>query len=111
MIEKRNHKLTITLNSVTQAQAIALTKMFKYMQYLGDVGSSRMCSFYADGDGDFRPKVSIDYPETLPEVKEITGVLTRDNIEEAKKNNRRVIQTFEGDFVIDYDSIAWKIYR
>ena len=111
MIERKSHKLTITLDSVTQAQAVALKKMFKYMQFLGNIGSSRMCSFYADGDGDFRPKVSFEYPEELPEVKEITGVVTRADIEEAKKNSRRIISTYENDFIIDYDSIAWKIYH
>jgi hypothetical protein len=30
--------------------------MLKYMQYLGGVGSSRNVTFFADGDGDFRPK-------------------------------------------------------
>ncbi len=30
--------------------------MLKYMQHLGGVGSSRVVAFYADGDGDFRPK-------------------------------------------------------
>lgn len=30
--------------------------MLKYMEYLGGIGSSRKVSFFADGDGDFRPK-------------------------------------------------------
>ena len=34
--------------------------MLKYMAYLGRIGSSRMVSFYADGDGDFRPKFEWD---------------------------------------------------
>ncbi len=38
--------------------------MLKYMQSLGNLGSSRMISFYADGDGDFRPKFQWD--ENLP---------------------------------------------
>jgi len=110
-MEKEYQTMTITLNNVNQAQAIALKKMFEYMEHLGNIGSSRLCSFYADGDGDFRPKVSIDYPEELPEVEEISGVLTGDDIKEARENNRRIVQTFEGDFKIDFDSIAWKIYH
>ena len=35
-------------------------KMLKYMQSLGNSGSSREVCFYADGDGDFRPKFSWD---------------------------------------------------
>jgi hypothetical protein len=34
--------------------------MLKYIQFLGNVGGSRMVSFYADGDGDFRPKFETD---------------------------------------------------
>ena len=30
--------------------------MLRYMQTLGGMGASRKVSFYADGDGDFRPK-------------------------------------------------------
>jgi len=30
--------------------------MLKYMERLGGLGSSRKVTFYADGDGDFRPK-------------------------------------------------------
>lgn len=29
--------------------------MLKYMQQLGSMGSSRKVTFFADGDGDFRP--------------------------------------------------------
>ena len=34
--------------------------MLKYMQHLGGMGSSRVVAFYADGDGDFRPKFEWD---------------------------------------------------
>ena len=42
--------------------------MLKYMQQLGTLGSSRRVSFYADGDGDFRPKFKWD--KTLPSMAE-----------------------------------------
>ena len=93
MIERKFHKLTVHFENVNQAQAIALKKLFEYMQHLGNAGSSRTCSIFADGDGDFRPKVSFEYPEELPEVKEIDG----------RKPN--------GDFYIDHDAIAWRIYH
>lgn len=34
--------------------------MLKHMEMLGGIGSSRELSFYADGDGDFRPKFKTD---------------------------------------------------
>lgn len=108
MIEKKEQKLVITLENVNQADAIALIKMFKYMQRLGNVGSSRWCSFFADGDGSFRPKVSFEYPEELPEIPEIDGEIEYD------KDLRKLIGApviSDGDFAIDSDDIAWKIYH
>lgn len=94
VLKRKESALYITIENVSQADAIALMKMFKYMEYLGNIGSSRTCSFFADGDGSFRPKVSFVYPEDLPEVPEIDGIDEK-----------------SGDFNIDSDSIAWKIYH
>jgi hypothetical protein len=110
-MKKKFQKMTITLENVDQAQAIALKKMFKYMEYLGNIGSSRLCSFYADGDGDFRPKVSFEYPEELPDVHEISGIITSSMIQDAKANGKRILNSFDGDFAIDFDTIAGKIYH
>lgn len=99
--ERKSHKMVITLENVLPSDAIALKKMFEYMEYLGNIGSSKMCSFYADGDGSFRPKVSFDYPIELPEVPEVDGILEKGEF----------IDSHPGDFVIDSDTIAWKIYH
>lgn len=108
-LKRRHQKLVITLENIHQSDAIALIKMFKYMQFLGRVGSSRWCSFYADGDGSFRPEVSFEYPEELPDVSDIDGVVTYNK--ETKKLENYPIFSSEGDFAIDSDSIAWKIYH
>lgn len=92
-IERKLMKLSITVDNINQADAIALIKMFKYMESLGKRGSSRNCTFFADGDGSFRPKVSFEHTEELPEVPEITGI--KDS----------------GNFSIDSDNIAWHIYH
>lgn len=34
--------------------------MLKWMESCGDLGHSSLVGFYADGDGDFRPKFEID---------------------------------------------------
>jgi len=107
-IERKSHKMVITLENVLPADAIALKKMFEYMQYLGHVGSSRMCSFYADGDGSFRPEVKIEYPIELPEVEQIDGLVKWNEKEKKLEGGPYVHQ---GDFCIDPDSIAWKIYH
>jgi len=109
MIERKAHKMVITLDNVLPADAIALKKMFEYMESLGNWGSSRMCSFYADGDGSFRPKVTIDYPMELPEVEEIDGIVKWNEKEKRLEGGNRGV--YQGDFCIDSDSIAWKIYH
>ena len=38
--------------------------MLKYMQHLGNIGSSRVVAFYSDGDGDFRP--TFEWDKELP---------------------------------------------
>ncbi|HOH62249.1 MAG TPA: hypothetical protein PK698_07265 [Bacilli bacterium] len=109
-MERKYQKLVITLENVGQADAIALIKMFKYMEHLGNIGSSRWCSFFADGDGAFRPKVSFEYPEELPEVPEIDG---RTVVFHDKKTKKvlNVSKRCMTDFAIDSDNIAWKIYH
>lgn len=106
--ERKAHKMVITLDNVLPADAIALKKMFEYMQTLGNVGSSRWCCFFADGDGSFHPKVSIEYPMELPEVPEIDGEVEYNK--ETRKLEGNPIHS-DGDFAIDSNSIAWKIYH
>jgi hypothetical protein len=48
--------------------------MLKYMQYLGNVGSSREVAIYSDGDGDFRPKFEWDFEvEPAYPKREVNG--------------------------------------
>lgn len=100
--------MVITLENVLPADAIALKKMFEYMQTLGNIGSSRWCSFFADGDGSFRPEVTIDYPIDLPKIENITGEVTYNK--ESKHLEGYPVSS-DGDFAIDSDSIAWIIYH
>jgi hypothetical protein len=107
-LSRDKHKLVITVDNIGAADAIALKKMFEYMQYLGNIGSSRMCSFFADGDGSFHPKVSFEYPIELPEVPEVIGYVEFDR---KTKEFSRKLHTHQGDFIIDSDEVAWKIYH
>jgi hypothetical protein len=54
--------------------------MLRYMQNLGNLGGSRMVSFYADGDGDFQPKFTWneDLPIDVHGVKDEDGNKTFD---------------------------------
>ena len=90
-----NKKITVTFE-VTEAQAIALEDMFATMNSLGSMGASRYCAFYADGDGNFQPHITIDgrKPEKTPLLK------TEDCWKEGTDNMYR----------IDFDWIAWKLH-
>lgn len=90
--KNEGRKLTITLEHITIPQAIALKKMFEFMQNLGNLGGSQWVAFYSDGDGNFRPKVNVDYPVPLPESKATIHKLDGTDI-----------------FGIDFDGIAWEL--
>lgn len=89
---KRTHSLTIDITNLTEAQSIALKEMFLQMEMLGGQGGSRWVCFYADGDGDFKPKFEAN-GEKIKSTEFLTG-------EEMWKN---------GECRIDYDRIAWKL--
>ena len=48
--------------------------MLKYMEQLGDMGSSRKVSLYVDGDGDFRPEFTFSREcDTVLPVQDVGG--------------------------------------
>ena len=50
--------LKLKIANLRKEQAIALINMFQEMENFGYRGHSAYIGFYADGDGDFHPKVS-----------------------------------------------------
>lgn len=85
-------KITVEIDNLTDAQAIALEDMFAEMVRLGNIGSSRLLAFFSDGDGNFRPKIKVDGKN-------------------AEKNKVFPENYFwDGyDYKMDYDKIAWEI--
>ena len=53
-------KITLEIDNISMAQACAIEDLFALWQELGAAGSSRWTAFYADGDGSFQPKVTLD---------------------------------------------------
>jgi hypothetical protein len=62
MEDKTTFTITCTMRTRWVPHFLA---RLKHMQRLGGMGSSRWVHFYADGDGDFRPK--FEWSEELPE--------------------------------------------
>lgn len=84
---------------VTEAQALALELMIETWNRLGGWGSSRFVAFYADGDGNFHPKATIEKP---PDFRALTDDMRKAAL---KITNEKVSQMH----LIDFDPIAWKL--
>lgn len=93
--DRSKHKLTIEIDNLTEAQVIALNDLLATWMQLGSWGSSRDTTFFADGDGDFRPQILVN------------GVKPKftDLIDRARlwKNGDH------GDYRIDFDMIGWAL--
>lgn len=92
----RDKKFTavVCIRNLSIPQSIALEDMFATWQALGSVGSSRWTSFFADGDGDFRPKILYN-----GQVPKITHLIDED-------------EKWRGsEYKIDYDAIGWMLHN
>ncbi len=84
--------MIIEITNLTEAQKIAIEDMMHTWTALGNLGASRWTAFFADGDGDFRPKITID-----GENPKSTNIISNDS-------------KWQGDeYRMDYDAIAWKL--
>src|SRR5271167_3682662 len=55
-----SRKMVVEFGSLTEAQALALEDLFALWNYMGSIGQSRWTAFFADGDGNFQPKITVD---------------------------------------------------
>lgn len=90
----RDKKITavIRISNLSIPQSIALEDLLATWQQLGSAGASRWTSFFADGDGNFRPDIL--YNGHKPEK---TNLLEEEEVWDGNK------------YQIDFDSIGWKI--
>lgn len=89
--------INVEISNITEAQAIALEDMFSTWIYLGEIGSSKWTCFYADGDGNFRPKIEVDGNEAQFAPTKIIS----NEIRKTLWNN--------DEYRIDFDYIACKL--
>src|SRR5271157_341357 len=95
MRDRMKRKIVVEIDNLTEAQEIALHDLFATWQQLGSWGSSRDTTFFADGDGDFRPKITVN-----GEKPKFTDLLPRDQFWKTGHG---------GDYRIDFDWIGWKL--
>lgn len=95
MAEKRT--MTVVIDGVTEAQEIALNDLFAIWQQGGGLGCSRWTCFFADGDGNFRPKITVN-GEAAKHQKICDPAMFWTNKE-----------PWRGEYRMDFDAIAWKL--
>jgi hypothetical protein len=94
-----NEKLAkvVVIEGLTEAQAIALEDMLATWVSLGSMGASRWTSFFADGDGNFRPRITIDGRK--PQFTELIP------------NEKKWPKGSHNEYRIDFDWIAWALHK
>lgn len=97
--ERTRTGLRIRVDNITEAQALAIQDLLATWAYLGRVGSSRWTAFYADGDGNFRPRCFVNGENAKP----------CDIGTPPKDRWKRV----DGDemYMLDFDPIAWALRK
>lgn len=60
--EAEDNKITlnVTISNIDQSTANDFLKMFAFMEYCGNVGTTRTMRGFLDGDGHFRPKINVE---------------------------------------------------
>jgi len=91
-MKKDTNTITIKITNITDAQAIAIESQLYIWEYLGGIGSSRWTSFFADGDGDFHPKIEVNGKK--PQHTELIG--------------KEGLWSSSG-YKIDYDAVSWRL--
>lgn len=91
-------KLTIEIDNLTEAQAIAIEDLMNRWYTNGEMGHSEWTGFYSDGDGNFRPEIKVNGHK--PKETNIISYEKKENIE-----------LYNGilPYGIDFDWLAWAI--
>lgn len=97
---KEKVKLTVEIENIDKAQAIALEDMFRTWVALGSMGGSRWTAFFADGDGNFRPKIKVNGQDAQYAPDDVID------------DNFRKNYIWDGDeYRIDFDSLYDKLRK
>ena len=60
MIYDKDRKLTIEIDNITEAQAIAIEDMFATWQSIGNIGRNRFVGFNVSGEEGFHPEILVN---------------------------------------------------
>lgn len=90
--------ITVQIDNLTDAQALAVEDLMATWASLGRAGSSRWTAFYADGDGNFRPRITVN-----------GNTAQACTLTDPKARWKRI----DGNdmYMLDFDRIAWALRR
>ena len=87
--------MKIEIEGLTEAQQIAIEDLLATWVQLSKIGSSRWTNFYADGDGNFKPKITVD-----GQPARHTDLISADQKWPSGRH---------GSYQMDFDWISWKL--
>ena len=93
-MSEKKLSILVAIENITDAQKTALIDLFATWQEAGNLGCSRWTGFFADGDGNFRPRITVNgnqvlHQDILPQGQFWTGG-----------------KPWHGEYKIDFDAIA-----
>ena len=103
-----NETLNIEIKNLTKSQKIAIEQMLHLWVVFGKQGTSRWVNFFADGDGNFHPKIKINGEDT----KEQKAYFKPDILSYFNSNKSmfgREINEKCYMYNIDFDDVAWQL--
>lgn len=111
----KTYSTTIKIDNLTDAQLVAIEDMMYQWQRLGGIGSSRWTCFFADGDGNFKPRITMDGNDVKPteyiadnDKWKTLKILQKPNINNGLKEEEW--RPLNECYMIDFDVIAWPMH-
>jgi hypothetical protein len=106
-MSEQKEKMVIEIDNLTKAQRLAIEDLLATWQSLGNMGSSRWTAFFADGDGNFHPKVTVDGHKA--EICKLSDPAARWRESAFATSDGGHISTEM--YMIDFDAFAWALHK
>jgi hypothetical protein len=99
-------KLIIEIDNLTEPQRLAIEDLLSMWVHLGEIGRSRWTAFYADGDGNLRPKITINGRKPEP-----CNLTDREKRWKTIRYEGNYGQHSQEMYLLDFDAIAWAMQK
>ncbi len=96
--EQAQLTMTIVLENISEPQRLAIEDMLAYWRE-SNRGYSRWMAFFVDGDGNFRPKITVNGEPPKHQTEIEPGHFWTGK------------EPWRGEYRMDFDAIAWKLRK